>query len=61
MSETKEVPKSEVSLKYMAWNVKEISEQMKKLTSIMESISTNMRCAEIGKIKPEEKDDDIPF
>ena len=61
MQEQKEVPKSEVSLKYMAWNVKEISEQMKRLVTIMESISTSMRSSAMHKMNVGEKEDEIPF
>jgi len=36
MSEQKkEIPPTEVSLKYMAWNIKEISENIKKMTEIL--------------------------
>lgn len=33
MSDRKEIPSTELSLKYMAWNVKEISENIKILTN----------------------------
>lgn len=33
MSDRKEIPSTELSLKYMAWNVKEISENVKILTN----------------------------
>lgn len=32
----KEIPPGELSLKYMAWNIKEISECLKKLTDLFE-------------------------
>ena len=35
-NQKKETPPAEVSLKYMAWNVKEISENLKKLTDLLE-------------------------
>jgi len=41
--EPKPVPESKVSLKYMAWNVKEMTEHMKTLTLIMKSIEESIR------------------
>lgn len=49
-----DLPPVEKSLKYMAWNVKEMAENIKKITGIMESLVQAI-------LKSSASKEDVPF
>lgn len=56
MADQKEVPSAELSLKYMAWNIKSIDESLKKIAASLEKFeATGQKHA--SKVRSEE----IPF
>ena len=64
MNEPKEFPPVEQSLKYMAWNIKEISEHLKKLTTLVQEYI--IECREAGRRLDEKftkvaKQEEMPF
>lgn len=40
MADPKEIPRTELSLKYMAWDVKEMSKSVAKIAACIERIAT---------------------
>ncbi len=56
MADFKEIPESKVSLKYMAWNVKQMDETFKKIEAHLANIVRLMQ-----KGPGADSDDSLPF
>lgn len=66
MSDQKEIPRAELSLKYMAWDVKQIAKNLEKLVTSMDNYFTHLRDEAVAKANPVKKIDkynqeEIPF
>lgn len=61
MAEQKEAPPVEVSLKYMAWNIKEMSENVKKITMCLEQYFGDLKNQEPHKPVSKAYNDTTPF
>lgn len=66
MSDQKEIPRAELSLKYMAWDVKQLSKNVEKLVNMADSYFTFLREEAAKKASPEKKaakysQEEIPF
>lgn len=66
MSDPKDVPRAELSLKYMAWNIKEMSENTKKIAAAIEGIAhiirdiSEKKAGNVGK-GPSFSQEELPF
>lgn len=61
-SAEKPAPQSvEVSLKYMAWNFKEMSECMKSIDMVLKSIDLSLKKLTNNSSRPQSKNEELPF
>lgn len=66
MSDQKEIPRAELSLKYIAWDVKQLSKNVEKLVNSLDGYFTYLREQAVAKAAPVKKaekyhQEEIPF
>ena len=66
MADPRETPPADLSLKYMAWSLKELSKNVEKMVTAMDNYFTYLREEAVKKANPVKKFDkyeqeEIPF